>query len=300
MSQCTQPNFTISLYKFTAVEYNDKVIQKELKGDFIMKKIWMMLITVMISTMVMTGCGSKDKVGIEGIRDRGKMIVGLDDSFPPMGFRDENNEIVGFDIDLAREVANYIGVDVEFKPVVWETIGMSLNNNDIDMVWNGCTITDARKKEMDFSTPYLNNKQILVVGPDSPIKNKSDLAGKIVALQLGSSSQEALEKDTQVMESLKEVRKFENNVDALMDLKVGRVDAVIVDLVVGRYYISKHPEDYIVLDDSFQDEFYGIGMRKKDTTFITEVNNALKQLHEDGRAAEISENWFGENVFVNE
>lgn len=264
-----------------------------------MKKIFMMLTAIAVSAMVITGCGSKNKTGIEGIKDRGKMIVGLDDSFPPMGFRDENNEIVGFDIDLAREVADVIGVDVEFKPVVWETIGMSLNNNDIDMIWNGCTITDARKKEMDFSTPYLNNKQILVVAPDSPIKGKADLAGKTIAIQLGSSSQEALEKDTEVMASLKEVRKFENNVDALMDLKVGRVDAVIVDLVVGRYYISKHPEDYVVLDDSFQDEFYGIGMRKEDSTFVTEVNNALKQLNEDGTAAKVSEKWFGENVFVN-
>lgn len=265
-----------------------------------MKKILIVVTAIMVAAVVVTGCGSKTKTGIEGIKDRGKMIVGLDDSFPPMGFRDENNEIVGFDIDLAKEVADRIGVEVEFKPVVWETIGMSLNNNDIDMIWNGCTITDARKKEMDFSTPYLNNKQILVVGPDSPIKGKADLAGKTIAIQLGSSSQEALEKDAAVMESLKEVRKFENNVDALMDLNVGRVDAVIVDLVVGRYYISKHPEDYVVLDDSFQDEFYGIGMRKEDTSFITEVNDALTLLHEDGTAAKISEKWFGENVFVNQ
>lgn len=264
-----------------------------------MKKILTMLVIVTMFAIVFTGCGNKNKVGIEGIKDRGKMVVGLDDSFPPMGFRDENNQIVGFDIDLAKEVANLLGVEVEFKPVVWETISMSLNNNDIDMIWNGCTITDARKKEMDFSTPYLNNKQILVVATGSPIKGKADLTDKVIGIQLGSSSQEALEKDTTVMDSLKEVRKFENNVDALMDLKVGRVDAVIVDLVVGRYYISKHPGDYVVLEDSFQDEFYGIGMRKEDTTFINEVNNALKKLNEDGTAAKISEKWFDENVFIN-
>lgn len=258
-----------------------------------------MLGIIVLATAMVTGCGSKKKIGIEGITERGKMIVGLDDSFPPMGFRDENNEIVGFDIDLAREVGNHLGIEVEFRPVVWETIGMSLNNGDIDMIWNGCTITEAREKEMTFSTPYLNNQQIIVVRPDSDIKNKSDLVGRVIAIQSGSSSQEALEKDVEVFESLKEVRKFENNVDALLDLNVERVDAVVVDSVVGRYYISKHPGDYVVLEDSFKDEFYGVGMRKEDTSFIKAVNDALEEMSKDGSAEEISKKWFGENIFIN-
>lgn len=264
-----------------------------------MKKILTILTAVILATTLITGCGTKSKTGIEGIKERGKIVVGLDDSFPPMGFRDENNEIVGFDIDLAKEVGKHLGVEVEFRPVVWETIGMSLNNGDIDMIWNGCTITEAREKEMTFSTPYLNNQQIIVVGPGSDITNKADLAGRTIAIQAGSSSQEALEKDVTVFESLKDVRKFENNVDALLDLKVGRVDAVVVDLVVGRYYISKHPEDYVVLTDSFKDEFYGIGMRKEDKTFITAVNGALEEMSKDGSAEEISKKWFGDNVFIN-
>ncbi len=254
---------------------------------------------VVLAATMITGCGNKDEAGIEGITKRGKMIVGLDDSFPPMGFRDENNEIVGFDIDLAREVGNHLGIEVEFKPVVWETIGMSLNNGDIDMIWNGYTISDARKKEASFSEPYLKNQQIIVVGPGSDIKNKADLAGKTIAIQAGSTSQDALENDVDVFESLNEVRKFENNVDALLDLKVGRVEAVIVDSVVGRYYAAIHPEDYFVLEDSFKDEFYGIGMRKEDDTFVTAINKALKEMGEDGSAEEISNKWFGENVFLN-
>ncbi len=264
-----------------------------------MKKILIILTSVIIATTLITGCATKKNAGIEGIKERGKMVVGLDDSFPPMGFRDENNEIVGFDIDLAREVGKRLGVEVEFRPVVWETIGMSLNNGDIDMIWNGCTITEAREKEMTFSTPYLRNQQIIVVRPNSDIKNKADLAGKTVAIQAGSSSQEALEKDVDVFESLKEVRKFENNVDALLDLNVERVDAVVVDLVVGRYYFAKQPDDYIVLEDSFKDEFYGIGMRKEDKTFISAVNDALEEMSKDGSAEEISKNWFGDNVFIN-
>lgn len=264
-----------------------------------MKKILRLLTMVVLTTTMITACGSKDKTGIEGIKERGKMIVGLDDSFPPMGFRDENNEIVGFDIDLAKEVGKHLGVDVEFRPVVWETVGMSLNNGDIDMIWNGYTISDARKKEVDFSEPYLKNQQIIVVGPGSDIKNKADLAGRTIAIQAGSTSQDALEKDVEVFESLKEVRKFENNVDALLDLKVGRVEAVIVDSVVGRYYMALHPEDYFVLEDSFKDEFYGIGMRKEDKTFVKAINEALKEMGKDGSAAEISNKWFGDNVFLN-
>ncbi len=264
-----------------------------------MKKILTMLTMVVLVGAMMTGCGTKNKTGIEGITERGKMIVGLDDSFPPMGFRDENNEIVGFDIDLAKEVGNHLGIEVEFRPVVWETIGLSLNNGDIDMIWNGYTISDARKKEVTFSDPYLKNQQIIVVRPNSDIKSKADLAGKTIAIQAGSTSQDALEKDVAVFESLKEVRKFENNVDALLDLKVERVEAVVVDSVVGRYYTALHPDDYLVLDDSFKDEFYGIGMRKDDGTFVTAINNALKEMGEDGTAEAISNEWFGENVFLN-
>ena len=261
-------------------------------------KLKILAITILAAVLI-TGCGSKNKTGIEGITERGKMIVGLDDSFPPMGFRDENNEIVGFDIDLAREVASRLGVEVEFRPVVWETIGMSLNNGDIDMIWNGYTISDARKKEVEFSQPYLTNQQIIVIGPNSDIKSKADLAGKTIALQAGSTSQDALEKDVEVFNSLQEVRKFENNVDALLDLKVGRVEAVIVDSVVGRYYMALHPEDYFVLDDSFKDEFYGIGMRKEDKTFVSAINEVLEEMGKDGSAAEISNKWFDDNIFIN-
>lgn len=263
-----------------------------------MKKILAILAVIIMATTTIAGCSKNTITGIDGIKERGKMIVGLDDSFPPMGFRDENNEIVGFDIDLAKEVAKRLGVEVEFKPVVWETIGISLNNKEIDMIWNGCTITEARKKEMTFSNPYLENKQILVVSSDSTIKGKSDLAGKVLSVQMGSSAQEALEKDTEVMNSLKEVRKFGDNVEALLDLKAGRVDAVIVDMVVGGYYIGKHPDDYIVLEDSFQEELYGIGMRKEDGTFIAEVNKILAEMSEDGTATKISEKWFGKDIFL--
>ncbi|NLI88902.1 MAG: amino acid ABC transporter substrate-binding protein [Epulopiscium sp.] len=263
-----------------------------------MKKRLSILLAIILATTMLTACGSKQKTGIEGIKERGKMVVGLDDSFPPMGFRDDNNEIVGFDIDLANEVGKILGVEVELKPVVWETVAMSLNNGDIDMIWNGYTISEARKKEVLFSEPYLTNQQIIVVGPDSDIEGKADLAGKTVALQAGSTSQDALEKDVEVFESIEDVRKFENNVDALLDLKVGRVDAVIVDSVVGRYYTSLHPEDYFVVDDSFMDEFYGIGMRKEDKSFADAINQALEELRENGTAGEISKKWFSEDVFI--
>lgn len=261
-----------------------------------MRKTLRLLAVFMIAATLITGCGSKEKTGIEGIIDRGTMIVGLDDSFPPMGFRDENNEIVGFDIDLANEVGQRLGLKVELKPVVWETIGMSLNNGDIDMIWNGYTISDAGKNEVLFSDPYLKNQQIIVVGPDSEIKGKADLADKTIAIQAGSTSQDALEKDVEVFESLKEIRKFENKVDALLDLKIGRVDAVVVDSVVGRYYTTIHPEDYFALDDSFKDEFYGIGMRKEDKSFADIINSTLNDMKEEGVTAEISNKWFGENI----
>ncbi len=123
---------------------------------------------------MLTGCGNKSKedTSLKDIKDKGEFVVGLDDSFPPMGFKNDKGEIVGFDIDLAKEVAKKMGVKVVFKPVQWDGVVLSLNNKDIDVIWNGLTITEKRKEQINFSKPYVENKQIIVVNNDSNIKSK--------------------------------------------------------------------------------------------------------------------------------
>ncbi|HWQ74302.1 MAG TPA: amino acid ABC transporter substrate-binding protein [Syntrophomonas sp.] len=273
------------------------------------KKLAIILVLCLSLTFLIVGCGSKDEgdqkskpaqsadQSFQDIKDKGYFVLGLDDAFPPMGFREEGtNEIVGFDIDLAKEAAKRMGVEVKFQPVVWDTVIEELNNGSIDVIWNGLTITPDREKQIAFTKPYISDSQIIVVKKDSKLTNKAALAGKKVGIQAASSAIEAVEKDAATYKSLGELVQFDNNNDALLDLKSGRVDAVVVDEVVGRYYLAKHAEDYKVLEENFGSEDFGVGLRKTDKAFQTELQKALDAMKADGTSAEISQKWFGEDI----
>lgn len=225
-----------------------------------------------------------------------KIVVGLDDNFPPMGFRDEKNELVGFDIDMAKEAAKRLGLEVEFKPIDWSAKEAELSGKRVDALWNGLTITEERKQNILFTAPYMENHQIIVVAANSAIKTKADLAGKVVGAQEGSSAVDAIKKDEAVFKSFKDIKTFGDNVTALMDLTTGRLDAVVVDEVVGRYYVAKKPDVYAVLDDHFGTEDYGVGLRKDDTDLHGKLDKALADMKADGVAAKIAEQWFGKNI----
>jgi polar amino acid transport system substrate-binding protein len=227
-----------------------------------------------------------------------KMVIGLDDSFPPMGFRDEQNQITGFDIDLAKEVAKRLGVEAEFKPIDWNAKEDELNGKRVDALWSGLTITEKRKENIAFTTPYLRNRQIVVLTAASSVKRKDDLAGKVVGVQEGSTAVEAVENNP-ASKTFKELKKFGDNVAALLDLKAGQLDAIVVDEVVGRYYVTQKPEEYIVLDDDFGDEKYGVGVRKDDTELLTKLQKAMDEVKQDGTATKISEKWFGMDITEN-
>lgn len=225
-----------------------------------------------------------------------KIVVGLDDNFPPMGFRNEKNELVGFDIDMARETAKRLGIEVEFKPIDWSAKEAELSGQRVDALWNGLTITEERKQNIAFTAPYMENHQIIVVHAHSHIKTKADLAGKVVGAQDGSSAVDAVKKEEAVFKSLKEFKTFGDNVTALMDLTTGRLEAVVVDEVVGRYYVAKKPADYAVLQDHFGTEEYGVGLRKDDSALLGKIDAALVEMKKDGTAAKIAQQWFGKNI----
>ncbi len=174
---------------------------------------------------------------LQKIKDKGQLVLGLDASFPPMGFTDENNEIVGFDIDLAEEVCKRLGVTLVKQPINWDAKEMELDGGKIDCIWNGMTITDARVEAMFIPKAYVANAQIVIVPEGSDIKNVAALEGKKVGLQKGSSALEALQGNA-VYEKVGEVVEYEDNVTCYLDLKAGRVDAMVVDEIVGRYLIE--------------------------------------------------------------
>lgn len=252
-----------------------------------MKK-FAMLSLVLGMLLAIVGCS-----GGSG-KDDNKLVVGIDDKFAPMGFRDANNEIVGFDIDYAKAAAEKMGMEVTFQPIDWKAKESELSSGRIDLIWNGYTITDERKEKVLFTKPYLKNSQVIVTLADSEITSIVHLAGKEVGLQSLSSASDALNANP-IHTEIKTISEFPDNVLALSDLKNGRLDAVVIDEVVARYYMSQDEGTFKLLDESLAPEEYGIGVKKGNEDLLNKLQKALDELNQDGTAAEISTKWFGED-----
>jgi polar amino acid transport system substrate-binding protein len=158
-----------------------------------LRRNFVLFVVLCLVMGLMVGCGQTDNeaqgpadtdTSWQEIQDKGYFIVGLDDAFPPMGFRDENNEIAGFDIDMAREAAARMGVEVQFQPISWDAKDAELNSGNIDVIWNAFTITEERLQNFLFTKPYIEDHQIIVVRTDSTIATKADLAGKEIGILL--------------------------------------------------------------------------------------------------------------------
>ncbi|MBL8406006.1 MAG: amino acid ABC transporter substrate-binding protein [Dechloromonas sp.] len=263
-----------------------------------MKKTFSLL--PLVFALALSACGKKEEAPAAAAPAPApaavaKIVVGLDDNFPPMGFRDEKGALVGFDIDLAREAAKRLGAEVEFKPIDWNAKEAELGGKRVDVLWNGLTITEPRKEKIAFTAPYLENRQIVIVTAQSAVKTKADLAGKVIGVQEGSSAVEAIDKDP-AGKTVKQLKKFGDNVTALMDLTAGRLDALVVDEVVGRYYTAKKPGEYAILDEHFGTEEYGVGVRKDDAELLGKIQKAMDEMKKDGAAARISNQWFGKDI----
>ena len=194
---------------------------------------------------------------LQKVKDKGVFTLGLDDSFPPMGFRSENGmDVVGFDIDVAKKVCEKMGVTLVTQPISWDAKDSELSSGKIDCIWNGFTSLPEREEAMTLSFPYMVNKQVVVVLKDSPIKTLADLKDKTVVLQKGSSALDALEAKPELKASLKGEGPIQvaNNVLALNDLGKGANggDAVIMDEVVAKYYTSHR--DQLVKDTASKAE----------------------------------------------
>ncbi|MCA1950041.1 MAG: amino acid ABC transporter substrate-binding protein [Treponema sp.] len=266
------------------------------------------LVTFILLSILALGLGScaksaakngapQDK-SLETIKANGKLVLGLDDAFPPMGYRNENNEIVGYDIDLAKEVTKRLGVQLVLQPIDWNAKEQELNTGKIDCIWNGFTITEERAKNMAFTKPYLKNAQVLVVKKNAAYQTLADLKGKTIGLQAGSSAAEALESNSSFKASLKQVVEFKDNLTALMDLEIGGVDAVIMDLIVANDNIKRSGKDYRILSESLSAEDYGVGFRKNDLALRDAVQATLEAMAKDGTLASITAQWFGSDISV--
>lgn len=264
-----------------------------------MKKFLAVCMMLVLAMAALTGCGGDTAKKDDA---KAKVVVGLDDNFPPMGFKDENNEIVGFDIDLAKEATKRLGREVEFKAIDWSSKEAELKSGRVDILWNGLDITDKRKENMLFSEPYMDNRQIIFVAKGNPlaIKDEASLAGKTIGTQSAGTTEEYIEATPEFKNSLKEVKTYADYISAFMDLENGRIEAVVADEIVGRYYLSKHPEQLEAVDVAVGPvSCFGIAFRKdsdKDTALRNDVQKVLDEMKADGTLAKISEKWFAKDI----
>ncbi len=226
-----------------------------------------------------------------------KIVIGLDDSFPPMGFKDDKGEIVGLDIDMAKEAAKRAGMEVEFKAIDWSSKEAELKSKKIDALWNGLTVSPEREKNILFSNTYMKDKQYIVIrNDDESIKSKADLAGKVVGVQQASTGESALQNDPSG-KTVKETKSYADFVSAFMDLGIGRVDAVIADGVIARYLMTKEPGKYKIVEGTdYGVDNFAVGFRKDDTALRDKINGILAEMKKDGTADKIVEKWLGSSA----
>ena len=275
-----------------------------------MKKISLAVFAMMMVAMlaVFAGCSSSSDTNsgtadsgtaqdnsLQNVLDKGTLVLGLDDSFPPMGFRDENNNIVGFDIDVATEVANRMGVELKLQPIEWSTKEMELNTGSVDCLWNGLSIDVERKQAMDLSEPYMTNRMVLVVLNDSEYTDQASLAGKTIGVQNGSTAEKILE-ESDFAKTIGNTIGFKDNVTAFMELETKGIDAIFMDEVVANYAITSQNKDFKVLEDGLTEEEYAVGFKKGNTALKNEVQKYIDEMKADGTMTQISEKWFGKDV----
>lgn len=271
-----------------------------------MKKSLMGMIIAGMVLVGLTGCGTKKEDAKEKVTDwekiekKGEIVVGVDDTFVPMGFRDENDELVGFDIDLAKAVAEELGVKAKIQPIDWSMKETELKNGTIDLIWNGYTVTDERKEKVAFTKPYLKNEQVIVTLKKNNINEYEDMKGKVIGAQEGSSGEANLIEEPELMLDLvkdNEAVLYPTFMETFLDLNNGRLDGFIIDSVFAEYYISKEddPDKYVILPSKFGEEDYAVGARKGDTKTVAKINEAIKRLADEGKTKEISMKWFNED-----
>ena len=239
---------------------------------------------------------SAEDQSLKKVKDAGKLILGLDATFKPMGYTDENNEIVGFDIDVAEEVCKRLGVELVKQPINWDTLTTDLNVGKCDCVWNGLSINEERQEKMNLSEPYMKNAMVFVVKSDSTVEKMADLKGKKISVQNGSSAQTILE-SCEIKDDIT-ISPIATNVEALQQLELGVVDAVFLDEVVADYEIKNSGKNYKKLAEGLEEEEYAIAFRKDDQALRDAVQKTLSEMKADGKLAEISTKWFGSDITI--
>lgn len=267
-----------------------------------MKKLMIAGVLALGACGMLAGCGGGDKAASSAAKAASgkpaKIVAGMDDTFAPMGFRDDSGKIVGFDIDMAEAVSKEIGVPIEFKPIDWASKETELNSGRIDCIWNGFTMTPERAKKLAFTKPYMDNIQVYAVLNDSAIKTPEDLKGKKISIQEASTAETALNRDENLKKSFSEIKAYPDLTACFMDLESGRCDAVLADSVLIEYYMTKKPGQFKELEGVVSKDTFSIGIKKDNQALVDLLNDGIAKVVASGEAKKISEKWFGKDVVL--
>ena len=237
-----------------------------------------------------------DEVQEETAADDNTFVVGFDAEFPPYGYKNDDGEYVGFDLDLAQEVCDRNGWILKKQPIEWNSKDMELNSGSISCIWNGFTM-NGREDTYTWTTPYVDNSQVVVVRKDSGITQLTDLSGKVVAVQADSSAlaaltgEDASEENKALAETFKELQQVGDYNSAFMNLESGAVNAICMDIGVANYEIASRGDKFVMLEDRLSSEEYGIGFKLGNTELRDKVQATLLDMLADGTFEEIAEKW---------
>ena len=229
------------------------------------------------------------------------ITVGFDNTFVPMGFEEKNGTYAGFDIELAKYVSKKLGITVHFQPIDWDMKETELQNGTIDAIWNGYSATDERREKVAFTIPYMQNTQILVVKKTSGIHSVEDMTGKVLGAQNGSSGMLDFEEHPEVLKNRVkggDADQYQSVNEAIIDLKNDRIDALLIDRVYADYYLTTEgiADEYDTIPSGFESESFAVGVRPADKKLLEALNEAFKELYQEGIFQQISQKWFGEDV----
>ena len=273
-------------------------MRRRINGKISKSIIAVLLMCILV--LCTAGCSGNEKdsgdQSLKKVMDAGQLVLGLDENYPPMGYRDESGQIVGFDIDLAQEVCSRLGIRLVTQPIEWDKKEEELNSGNIDCIWNGMSVSPERASSMCLSRSYLRSELVFVVMSDSDMNDVHDIKGKKVGVQLGSTTEDEIRSSTLMPEIT--LVGYGDNKELMEDLENGVIDVAFIDTISTYYYSSKSNERFSILPTVFSREELAIGFRKGDNALRDKIQDTINEMNADGTLAAISEKWFGSDITI--
>jgi polar amino acid transport system substrate-binding protein len=250
--------------------------------------IWILMTSLSLGWSAQAAGGD----ALARIKKSGKLLVAMDATYPPMESEGRDGQVTGYDVDFSKELANRLGVKVEFLVMNWEGILAGLTSQRYDVIISAMNITPDRAKQVDF-VEYAKVSQIFVSKKGLNIAAAKDLAGKVVAVQADTTSSQYLEKIKKDGVSVKDVKSFKMAPECFAAVKAGHADGIVVDEPVGRFFVKQDPSHFVITGRAVTPEPIGIALRKNEAALKAEIQRVVDVMKQDGTMKKLADTWFG-------